>query len=142
MTTIKVKGNFSRLRSRIIKKDKGFNKFLLSTAFLLNSKIQRRVQQRGFGVKGKMPLYKSKAYRSFRRKRGREITKRDLTFTGRMWQSVSAIIRTSRKQAIMFFGGVEENRKAFFNDKRTPFFGLNSSEKAFLDKRLKDFGKL
>ncbi len=141
MTKIIVKGDFGKLRAKIIKKDKGITKFLTEIAFLLNSKIQRRVQQRGQGVKGKMPLY-SKRYEAKRQRKGRQISRRDLTFTGKMWQSLTVIAKPARKQAEMFFSGAEENRKAFFNDEATPFFDLNSNEKAFLRKRLKDFGKL
>jgi hypothetical protein len=141
MSKIVVKGNFGNLRSRVIKKDQGFTKFLTKIAFLLNSRIQRRVQGRGQGIKGRMPSY-SRSYKVTRRKKGRQTSKRDLTFTGNMWQSLSVTSKTFNKQAIMFFSGAEDNRKAFFNDERTPFFGLNTDEKSFLNSKLKDFSKL
>ncbi len=141
MSKVIVKGDFGNLRRRIIKKDQGFTKFLTELAFLLNGKIQRRVQGRGQGVKGKMPLY-SKRYRSLRKRKGRQISKRDLTFTGKMWQSLTVIGKPARKQAQMFFSGAEENRKAFFNDEKTEFFGFNSSEKRFIRDKLKGFSRL
>lgn len=141
MSKVVVKGNFGNLRRRIIKKDQGFTKFLSEIAFLLNGKIQRRVQRRGQGTKGKMPLY-SERYERFRKKKGRQISRRDLTFTGLMWQSLSVIKKPGRKQAEMFFSGAEEAKKAFFNDERTEFFSLNSSERRFLMEQLKGFSKL
>lgn len=141
MSKIVVKGNFGNLRSRIIKKDQGFTKFLTELAFLLNGKIQRRVQQRGQGVKGRMPLYSAR-YSRFRKKKGRQTSRRDLTFTGKMWQSLTVIGKPARKQAQMFFSGAEENRKAFFNDEKTPFFSLTRSETGFIKDRLRGFSKL
>jgi hypothetical protein len=141
MVNIVVKNNFGNLRSRIIKKDQGFTKFLKEVAFILNSKIQRRVQNKGFGSKGRMRLY-SKSYERFRKKRGRQIARRDLTFTGKMWQSLSITTFFSKKEVKMFFSGSEENKKAFFNDKKESFFSLNSDEKRFLNNELKKFGKL
>ena len=102
---------------------------------------KRRVQGRGQGTKGRMPLY-SKGYNRLRKKRGRQTSRRDLTFTGRMWQSLTVIGKPARKQAQMFFSGAEENRKAFFNDEKTPFFGFNSTEKSFIRDKLKGFSKL
>ena len=141
MVKIIVKNNFGNLRRRIIKKDQGFTKFLTEVAFLLNGKIQRRVQGSGRGLKGIMTKY-SASYSRTRAKRGRQTSKRDLTFTGRMWQSLTVIAKPSRKHAQMFFSGAEDNRKAFFNDKRTPFFGLTASEQKFLNDELKKFSKL
>lgn len=141
MSKIVVKGDFGKLRAKIEKKDKGFTKFLAEVATFLNGKIQLRVQLKGQGVKGKMPLY-SKRYRNKRKKRGLTIARRDLTFDGLMWQSLTVIKKPARQQAIMFFSGAEENRKAFFNDKRTEFFGFNNSEKSFIRDKLKGFSKL
>lgn len=141
MSKIIVKGDFGNLRSRIIKKDQGFTKFLTELGFLLNGKIQRRVQQRGQGTKGRMPLYSAR-YSRFRKKKGRQTSRRDLTFTGLMWQSLTVIGKPARKQAQMFFSGAEENRKAFFNDKKTPFFALTRSETGFIKDKLKGFSKL
>ncbi len=141
MTKIVVKGNFGKLRAKIEKKDKGLTKFLTEVAFLLNSKIQRRVQTRGQGVKGKMPLYSSR-YERRRRAKGRQTSRRDLTFTGSMWQSLTVIAKPARKQAQMFFSGAEDANKAFFNDEETPFFSLTKSELSFLNEKLKTFGKL
>jgi len=141
MSKIVVKGDFGKLRAKIEKKDKGFTKFLAEIATILNGKIQRRVQQRGQGVKGRMPLY-SERYERFRKKKGLQVSRRDLTFTGLMWQSLTVIRKPARKQAQMFFSGAEENRKAFFNDERTPFFGLTRSETGFIKDKLKGFSRL
>ncbi len=59
-----------------------------------------------------------------------------------MWQSLTVIRKPARQQAIMFFSGAEENRKAFFNDEKTEFFGLTTSEKGFMRDQLKGFSKL
>ena len=141
MTKIIVKGDFRKLSAKIEKKDRGFTKFLTELAFLLSGKIQRRVQQRGQGVRGKMPLYSAR-YSRFRKRKGRQISRRDLTFTGKMWQSLTVIGKPARKQAQMFFSGAEEASKAFFNDEKTEFFALTRSETGFIKDKLKGFSKL
>ncbi len=137
---MKVKNNYlSRLSNKIlsIKKEMDSGEFLEDTAKLLNSSIQRRVQEKGIGSDGnKMKGYSFK-YGSYKQIAGRNTKIRDLTFSGSMWNSLTT--NRSKNQAQMFFGNAESINKASGNDKRTPFFGLASGEKAILRAELKNF---
>lgn len=138
---IETTGNFNSTINKIEQKEIMFSDFLLKTALLLNSKIQRRVQSKGLGSNDS-PLKKYSRIYSFRKERtGRQTGFRDLTFTGNMWQSLTAEV-VGNKRVEMLFGGAEEKAKAFFNDEKTPFFSLSPSEKAFLQKELEGFAKI
>ena len=114
--------------------------FIQDLAQDLNSKIQVRVQSKGVGADGsKMPSYLP-AYAAFKSSKGRNTNIRDLTFSGKMWQSLTTQ-RVSRG-AKMFFGGSEDAIKAAANNKRTPFFSLTQSERDFVSKELKKLTKI
>ncbi len=138
---IKVIGTFESLVTKIEKKDKEFTTFLLKTAFLLNGKIQIRVQKNGLGSKGRSLKKYSKNYGIRRISTKRQASFRDLTWTGLMFQSLSAEV-IGNKRVKMFFSGAEEASKAFFNDKLTPFFSLAPKERNFLNNELEAFVKL
>lgn len=138
ITTI---GSFKSTIGKIEKKDDDFSDFLYQTALLLNGQIQQRVQGKGQGSKGSSLKRYSKSYANLRSKTGRQARFRDLTWSGNMFQSLTAE-RIGNKQVKMFFGSATEKSKAFFNDKRTPFFSLSPSEKTFLQKELEGFAKL
>lgn len=123
-----------------IGKEMDSGQFLEDTAKLLNASIQIRVQSKGKGILGeKLKAYSSK-YSTFKQNKGRNTNYRDLTFSGKMWQSLTT--NRSNNQAKMFFGNVESINKASGNQKRTPFFGLADSEKAILKKELNKFIKI
>lgn len=138
---IKTIGSFQAVVDKINKKEKDMSDFLLSTAHLLNSKIQRRVQNQGLGADGrKMGRYQKK-YSIFKSSTGRQTKFRDLTFTGKMFQSLTAT-KVGVNKVEMFFGSAEEKAKASGNDKRTNFFSLSPNEQEFLQKELEGFAKL
>lgn len=134
---LKAKGSFKNLVNELKNIDKNFNSgaFLEDTAKLVNSSIQIRVQKEGKGVKGlKMKPY-SGSYGTYKQSKGRNISYRDLTFTGKMWQSLTT--SRSRNEAKMFFGNAESVNKASGNQARTPFFGLSPKERSLVRRELK-----
>lgn len=134
--TVKTKGNFSRLAKKLKKINNEFTtaQFLDDTAKLLNSSIQERVQKKGEGTDGsKMKAYPTN-YANARKKKGRQILFRDLTMSGKMFQSLTT--SKGRNKAKMFFGNTESVNKASGNDARTPFFGLGAKEKEILGREL------
>lgn len=137
---IKVKGNFNHLVKSLIKVEKEFEygEFLKELAFLLNSSIQRRVQNGGLKADGTKLSPYSKQYAAFKASKGREVGHRDLTYTGNMWQSLTAT-KVGRQSAKMFFGSAAQAKKAGYNDERTPFFELGDKEKQLMDRELKKF---
>lgn len=134
---IKVKGGFEKLIKELEKVDNAFKyaDFLQNLAFLLNSSIQRRVQEKGLGADGRKLSPYSKKYQQFKQKTGRQSSYRDLTYTGNMWQALTAT-KMGTDAAKMFFGSATEAKKAGYNDKRTPFFELSQKEKELIDKEL------
>jgi len=129
---VKTKGSFSMLTKKLKNIDKDFNSgsFLEDTAKLLNSSIQIRVQKRGEGTDGRKMTDYSDKYAAFKKNTGRKTSYRDLTFSGKMFQSLTT--SKGRNKAKMFFGNAESNNKAAGNDKRTPFFGLGERERKIL----------
>lgn len=135
---IGIKGSLKSLIKKLDKVDKGFDsgEFLEDTAKLVNSSIQRRVQKDGKGIKGfKMKPYSGK-YGEYKQSTGRQVSFRDLTFSGNMWQSLTT--SKGRNTAKMFFNSKEEAVKAAGNNKRTPFFGISPKERAILKRELKN----
>lgn len=134
---IKVKGNFNNLVKGLEKIQKEFEyaDFLQRLAFLLNSSIQRRVQDKGIGADGRKLSPYSRKYQEFKSSTGRQASYRDLTYTGNMWQALTATKR-GKAAAKMFFGSATEAKKAGYNDKRTPFFELGEAEKRIIDKEV------
>lgn len=131
MISVSVKGNFSGVVSHLemVKRQVSGGDFMTRLAQLLNSSIQIRVQRNGVGSKGQMSPY-SASYAAWKSSKGRNTKHRDLTFSGKMWQSLTTapVIGGAR----MFFGNAESANKAKGNDARTPFFSLTEKEKRII----------
>ena len=113
---------------------------MLKIGLGINSIIQERTQNEGKGSKGgKMPPY-SRSYARKRQKTGRSTRSRDLTYTGKMWTSLTAT-RISKKKVKLHFAGADENNKARYNDKRTPFFSLGKKGWQYMRNELTKFNK-
>jgi len=148
-----IKGSLQPLIKRLEKKVKGFDSdLMLKIGQGINSIIQERTQDQGKGSNsGKMPLY-SRSYARLRRDGrvdrktgrrvggGRLISKRDLTFSSKMWTSLTAT-RISKKKVKLHFAGADENNKARYNDEKTPFFSLGKRGRAYLKNELSKFNK-
>jgi len=136
MITIKRNGNFRLVGEKLKKLEQEFKtgNFLERTAQLLNSSIQLRVQRKGEGLDGKVLSPYKPAYADWKSNKGRQVGYRDLTFSGKMWQSLS----TSKISggAKMFFNGAENVNKMKGNEARTPFFGIGSKEKEIIKREL------
>lgn len=89
--------------------------------------------RKGRGISGAFKPYSVK-YAAFRQDKGRGNTV-DLNFTGSMLGAMTA--QKNRGYAEIKFSRASESRKAYFNNKRRPFFGFNATEK----KRLIEFMK-
>ncbi|MHA1972968.1 MAG: hypothetical protein ACTSW1_08245 [Candidatus Hodarchaeales archaeon] len=119
---------YSRIRK--IEQKQGSD-FLLRLGVLINTSIRTRVQDKGQGLKGKMPKYKDK-YARFREKKGRDVSIRNLTFKGTMFNALGAE-KLGADKVILSFGSGEENIKAFGNNELTPFFGIGPDEEKVID---------
>lgn len=140
MIKLQVKGNFKKTEASLIKIDKEFSdgSFLQRLAQLLNASIQVRVQRFGIGAGGKkLKMPYTKAYEKFKQGKGRSTNFRDLTFSGKMWNSLT----TNREvnKARMFFGSGESANKAKGNNERTKFFTLEKNEKQIINQELNKF---
>jgi hypothetical protein len=96
----------------------------------IKTSIVSRVQRRGDGISSKMPKY-SKSYGRLRKRTKRNVEFRDLTFTGRMMQSIS--VKTKNNTSTIYFLGAAEAKKAVYNQKLTPWFGLSQSDDTLLN---------
>lgn len=136
-----IKGSLQPLINRLEKKVKGFDgDLMLKIGLGINSIIQERTQDEGKGSNDrKMPLY-SRSYARKRQKTGRSTRSRDLTYTGKMWTSLTAT-RINKKKVKLHFAGADENNKARYNDERTPFFSLGKKGRAYLKNELTKFNK-
>jgi hypothetical protein len=136
-----IKGSLKPLIKRLEKKFSRFDgDLMLKIGLGINSIIQERTQNEGRGSKGgKMPLY-SRSYARKRQRTGRITRSRDLTYTGKMWTSLTAT-RISKKKVKLHFAGADENNKARYNDERTPFFSLGKKGRAYLRSELNNFNK-
>lgn len=68
----------------------------------------------------------SEAYKGFRKSKGRPVDKVRLIFTGRMRGAMASGL--SGQDGLIFFTSRAESRKAAFNNRKRPFFGLNRSD--------------
>jgi hypothetical protein len=121
-----------------VQKEMEYGEFLKKLAFLINSSIQRRVQNEGLKPDNSKLSPYSKQYAAFKSKRGRQVGYRDLTYTGNMWQALTAT-KMGKQSAKLFFAGAEQAKKAGYNDERTPFFEIGEREKQLIDRELKKF---
>jgi hypothetical protein len=80
---------------------------------------------RGEGLNGAFKRY-APDYKDFRSAKGRS-TKPDLNFSGRMLSNMD-VKRVSTNKVLVGFKRKEEEKKAKWNQKSRPFFGVKSSE--------------
>lgn len=138
MITVKIKGGL-RSKINLIEGQKaaieGKTDFFTDLAKLINSSIQIRVQRNGEGTDGKKMKPYSDKYSRYKQNKGRNVNFRDLTFSGNMWQSLTAEKFSSG--ARLFFNSAENVNKARGNQARTPFFGVGKKEKDIINSELK-----
>ena len=124
----------SKLAARLAKAEKELPKKIDRALTIVASEGARNIVDRGNkgrGYKGTFAPY-SPAYAKFRQKKGRQANPVDLNFTGQMWGSLTSGLKTSGTASI-FFADALGNKKAYFNNKKRPFFGFNSKDrKAFI----------
>jgi len=124
MITVKsgaTKKSFEDLINRI----SNLYSLMLKTGQLINSSIKQR-SQKGIGLNGKMPGY-TPAYKKWKKKKGRQVSVRDLTFSGKMLASLSEAL-IGKNGVRLFFGSASEQKKAQGNTERSPFFGMTKAE--------------
>lgn len=109
---------------------KGFYSAMLRTGQLINASIKQR-SQKGIGIEGKMPGY-TPAYKKWKKKKGRNVGTRDLTFSGKMWASLSEAL-IGGNGVRLFFGSAAEQKKAQGNTEVAPFFGMTKTEDTIYD---------
>lgn len=68
----------------------------------------------------------SEAYKGFRKDKGRPVDKVRLIFTGRMRKSMQSGLQG--QDGLIYFDSRAESRKAAFNNRKRPFFGLNRGD--------------
>lgn len=112
--------------------------FLEKLAQRVRVSIKDRVQSKGQGIKKKLKKYSPK-YKKYKKEKGRKVSFRDLTFSGRMWNALD--IKKLKNQTVIFFKGKEEQEKAKGNQKRTAFFGLGKPEKRIIKDAMKELIK-
>ena len=140
-TTIK-KGNILKINKSLRKVQKSFDDstFFEKLGLLINSSIQRRVQKEGLDINLREMKPYSLDYGYFKRSTGRNTSFRDLTYTGKMWQSLSVAKINSGSR--MFFTGADSKNKVKTNQARTPFFGISKNEKEIISYEVKQLLRL
>lgn len=68
----------------------------------------------------------SEAYKGFRQSKGRPVDKVKLIFTGKMRGSMTSGLQG--QDGLIFFSSRAESKKAAFNNRKRPFFGLNRKD--------------
>lgn len=87
----------------------------------------RKRAERGLDVQDrKMPLY-SKGYANYRRKRGRRVDRRTLSFRGHMLRSIIAKRSSNTRQVIRFFDQRQLD-KARYNQNIAKWFGVSPKD--------------
>jgi hypothetical protein len=104
---------------------------MLRTGQLINTSIKQR-SQKGVGIEGKMPGY-TPAYKKWKKKKGRQVSTRDLTFSGKMWVALTEAL-VGKNGVRLFFGSADEQKKAQGNTEVAPFFGMTKTENVIYDK--------
>jgi hypothetical protein len=125
----------TKLTARLNSLDKGLQKQIDNALEITASEAARNIAdrgKRGGGYLGKFAPY-SPDYAKVRRAKGRQVSYVDLTDTGQMWAGLSATLER-RGVAKIYFLNADANRKAYFNNKKRPFFGFNAKDKKALIK--------
>ena len=84
---------------------------------------------RGVGLKGRFKRDDSQ-YKDYRTEKGRGSTP-DLNFSGRMLGNID-VSKSGTNKVLVAFKRKEEAKKAKFNQKSRPFFGVKPDEKKFV----------
>ena len=139
MFKISVKGNFKNLEKTFKKKNVDMPNFIEKIAQEANASIQRRVQNKGLDVKTRsMPRY-TKPYEAFKRRRGRQVSFRDLTFSGKMWQSLTTQKVGGNKVKMFFMGNFAKIAEG--NQNIRIFFGISQMEAEVIETGINEFLK-
>ena len=110
--------------------------FLNRTAQDVASSIHLRVSEHGIGSTGPLRKY-SNTYSHWKSKRGRQTRYRDLTFSGKLWQSLGVFGLPHHK--LITFAGEMEKTKAKGNEQRSPFFSLTNTEYDIINSNIREF---
>lgn len=89
------------------------------------NRIQKRTSQ-GIDVNGQAFKEYTGTYAAFRKSKGRPVDKVTLIFTGRMRGAMTSGL--SGQDGLIFFSSRAESKKAAFNNRKRPFFGLNRKD--------------
>jgi hypothetical protein len=140
---MKINLNSSKLQARLKKADEGLQNQIDDALEITAQDAARNIADRGKkgrGYMGKFAPY-TPAYAKVRRAKGRQVAYVDLNDSGEMWGGISAALeRTS--VAKIYFIGKDANEKAYFNNKKRPFFGFNDKDKKDLIKFFKSMIKI
>jgi len=128
-----VKERFKHIRAWI---DKTCPDYIDRLGHRIRSSIKDRVQSEGKGLKGQKLKKYSPAYKKWKKSKGRQTSFRDLTFSGRMFNSLSLAVLANEVK--IFFKGREEQLKASGNQKRSAFFGIGNAEKKLVKTAMKE----
>lgn len=110
---------------------------VMGLAALQVANIKKRAEQGFDSFDRRMPRY-SKAYERYRAKKGREATRRTLTFRGHMFQSMAAF-PVGQGRAVIRFADPHQRIKARRNQEIAPFMGISDSDFQKLSQWLKAF---
>lgn len=105
---------------------------------LINASIKER-SKKGIGLNGRMPSY-TPAYKKWKKKKGRKVSTRDLTFSGKMWASLTEK-PVGEDGVRLLFGSKAEQAKALGNTEVAPFFGMTEKENKIFTKFKNDIMK-
>jgi hypothetical protein len=106
---------------------KGNEKHALTAAADTAINIILKRTEAGYDVNGSRFARYSKAYAERRQAKGRNVYPVTLSFTGRMLGSMSQ--KRQGNDAVIYFRGGENNKKAAFNNRTRQFFDLSSRER-------------
>jgi hypothetical protein len=90
---------------------------------------------RGIGLNGRFKRYDTK-YAKYRSKKGKGSTP-NLSFSGDMLGSLS-VTKTKTTSVLVHFKNRKEAKKAAYNNKKRPFFGIKPEEKKLVAAAFKD----
>lgn len=94
----------------------------------------------GKTIDGKSFKQYTKRYAAFREKKGRKTSPPDLTFTGRMLESISSKVTKATPDFIegRITIAPKHKAKAEGNQKRRPFFGLSKKQIEYINQKIGD----
>jgi len=91
--------------------------------------------KRGIGLNGRFKRYDTK-YAKYRSKKGKGATP-NLSFSGDMLSNIS-VTKTKTTSVLVHFKNRKEAKKASYNNKKRPFFGIKPEEKKLVAAAFKD----